>query len=157
MQSQSILSAMKDRCLPPILSHTQACIHLEQAGIIPTQQRVAVVRVLLARPQHLSAEQLTEQVHQHGYRVSKATVYNTLRVLVRANLVREVLIDPTRVFYDSNLKPHAHCYHEDSGELSDLANDQLSLQYLPVLPSNLELVGIDVVLRVRGKTSLSST
>jgi Fur family iron response transcriptional regulator len=123
---------------------------LRDAGVIPTRQRVAIARVLLERPQHLSAEQLIARLHAHGCRgVSKATVYNTLGLFARVGLVREVIADPSRVFFDSNTGEHHHLYDVESGTLTDIDAGQMQLSELPPIPPDLEVAGIEVIVRVR--------
>lgn len=122
---------------------------LDRAGIIPTQQRLRIAHALLNRSQHLSADQLLVLVNQEDRRVSKATVYNTLSLFVRKGLVREVLVDPNRVFYDSNTDHHYHLYNEDTGTLTDTYLDGLPSDISSTLPENTTLVEIDVIIRVR--------
>ena len=83
---------------------------LEDRGILPTRQRVDIAQLLLSRDQHLTAEQVLSRVNTSSDAggISKATVYNTLGVLAREGLIRELAIDPGRVVYDSNLSPHYH-------------------------------------------------
>lgn len=128
-------------------------ILLEEAGILPTQQRLDIARAILARPQHLSADQLLALVNQSSAGVSKATVYNTLSLFARKGIVREIVVDPNRVFFDSNRDAHCHIYNEDSGELTDICADGLLSEALPELPDNTELVNIDVIIRVRRRHS----
>lgn len=123
---------------------------LRSAGVIPTRQRVAIARVLLARPQHLSAEQLITRLHANGCRgVSKATVYNTLGLFARVGLVREVIADPSRVFFDSNTGEHHHLYDVESGTLTDIDGAQMRISELPPIPPDLEVAGIEIIVRVR--------
>ena len=124
------------------------------AGIVPTQQRLQIARVMLSRPQNLSADQLLALVNQNGANVSKATVYNTLGLFARKGLVREVLVDPDRVFFDSNTDPHFHLYNEDTGALSDFNADHL-LPAPPELPAGTTLVDIDVIVRIRNSPASS--
>jgi Fur family iron response transcriptional regulator len=122
---------------------------LQTHGIKPTQQRLQIAEVLFARPQHMSADQVLEQVNQrHGY-VSKATVYNTLGLFTRKGLVREVIIDPSKVFYDSTTHPHHHIYNVDTGMLMDLEHEAINIMGLPTPPAGTEIDGVDVVVRVR--------
>lgn len=128
---------------------------LQTHGVRPTQQRLQIAEVLFAKPQHLSADQVLEQVNQrHGY-VSKATVYNTLGLFTRKGLVREVIIDPTKVFYDSTTHPHHHIYNVDTGMLMDLDHDAINIMGLPTPPAGTEIDGIDVVVRVRPQQRLT--
>lgn len=124
-----------------------------QHGIKPTSQRIEIGRMLLSRPQHMSADQLLSGVNQDTEIVSKATVYNTLSLFVEKGLIRQVIIDSGRVFYDSNTSPHFHLYNEDSGELMDYKAGQMEFGDLPELPDNTTMSGIDVIIRVRNKGS----
>ena len=123
---------------------------LRARGISPTRQRVEIARVLLARFQHVSAEQLLGLVRrERRIAVSKATVYNTLKLFAREGLVREVIVDPNQIFYDSNTSEHHHLYDVTSGALTDIAPDSVRLAALPSLPAGTVVEGIDVVVRVR--------
>jgi len=122
---------------------------LRSHGITPTQQRVEIAQVLFARHQHLSADQVLTQVNARDASVSKATVYNTLGLFAEKGLVREVIVDPAKVFYDSNLDPHHHLFHMDSGTLEDIPVSQVNVDRLPDLPAGLSVEGVDVIIRVR--------
>ena len=122
---------------------------LQRHGILPTQQRIDIAHFLFQAPQHLSAEAVLDGVNGHRDRVSKATVYNTLGLFVRSGLVREVLIDPERVFYDSNTHPHYHVYNLDTCELTDVEADGVRVDKLPRLPDGTALDSLDIIIRVR--------
>jgi len=124
---------------------------LREHDILPTRQRQSIAAVLLARPQHLSADQVLDAVRQEGVSVSKATIYNTLGLFARKGLVREVFVDASKVFYDSTTRPHHHIYNIDTATLIDLDSDCLDVDKLPVLPPNTIIDGVEVVVRVRGK------
>lgn len=131
------------------LNRTQVINRLRQSGINPTQQRVVIGQLLFARPQHMSAEQLLQALQGETTYVSKATVYNTLSLFAEKGLVREVIVDPSKVFYDSNVEHHHHFYNVDSGILTDFGQQSLVLDSMPQLPEGCELEGVDVVIRVR--------
>ena len=122
---------------------------LKAAGIIPTQQRMDIARVVLCRHQHLSADQILDRVKNHGGTASKATIYNTLGLFVKKGVIREVLVDSDRLFFDSNTDDHCHMYNEDTGELTDIYADFPQACTMPGLPAGTELVGIDIIFRVR--------
>ena len=123
---------------------------LRGAGVTPTRQRMQIAGVLLERPQHLSAEQLMARLRERGHdAVSKATVYNTLGLFARVGLVREVFADPSRVFYDSNTHEHHHLYDVDAGTLTDIDPGVLGVHGLGSLPRDVELAGVEVIVRVR--------
>lgn len=124
---------------------------LADHDIKPTLQRIEIASFLFARPQHVAADQVLAEVNRIDDKVSKATVYNTLNLFVEKGLLREVLVDPERVFYDSNNSHHHHIYNEDTGEVSDLQIQAVMLKDPPNLPENLEIVGTDVVIRVRSR------
>lgn len=118
-------------------------------GVAPTPQRLEVAAALLSRPQHLSAEQILQAVNREEPRISKATVYNTLKLFCEKGLAREVNVDPERVFYDSMTGAHHHFYNADTGELTDIAPGQVSFAQLPELPRGTETENIEVIVRVR--------
>lgn len=124
---------------------------LRHHGINPTQQRLEIAQILLARPQHMSAEQVLSEVNQGQAQVSKATVYNTLGLFARKGLVREVIVDPSKVFYDSNVSAHQHYFNVDTGELTDIPGHTMTLPGLPTPPEGTEAVAVDVIVRVRNK------
>lgn len=121
---------------------------LRESGITPTHQRIRIGEVLFSCKQHLSAEEVLVAVNQNDDEVSKATVYNTLGVFAQHGLIREVIVDPSKVFYDSNLSKHHHLYYSDSGELEDIANESVEISKLPELPSDLQIEDVDVIIRV---------
>ncbi|HZX25126.1 MAG TPA: Fur family transcriptional regulator [Woeseiaceae bacterium] len=124
---------------------------LESHGVMPTPQRVDVASILLERPQHLSAEQILERLRERGSRVSKATIYNTLKLFSDKGLAREVNVDPSRLFYDSTTHPHHHFYNVDTGELSDIPSGQVAIMDVPDLPAGTEQESVELIIRVRDK------
>ncbi len=125
---------------------------LQSRGITPTQQRLEIGAILFSGPQHFSAEQVLQLVNEGGAQVSKATVYNTLGLFAEKGLVREVIIDPAKVFFDSNTRPHHHLYDVSTGELSDISADEIAFSRLPSLPENVDVEAVEVVVRVRSRT-----
>lgn len=131
------------------MSRTDIVNLLEDCGVLATPQRVEIAEILLARPQHLSAEQVMEHLSERSSSVSKATVYNTLNRFAECGIVRELNVDPTRKYYDSTTHAHHHFYNVDTGELTDIPADQVELASVPALPEGTTEAGIDVVIRVR--------
>ena len=121
----------------------------EKYGILPTPQRLEIAHILLEKPQHLSAEHIIEKLKAAESGVSKATVYNTLNLFSERGLVKEVMVDPVRKFYDSTTHAHHHFYNVDSGELSDIPDEQIRFQDLPELPEGTERESIEVLIKVR--------
>jgi len=121
---------------------------LRQHNILPTTQRVLIARTLFKQCAHLSAEDVFRLVNAENRHVSKATVYNTLGLFAEKGVVREVIADPARVFYDPNTQPHHHFYDVTSGALTDISADQIHVSGLPPLPAGSVLEGIDVIVRL---------
>ena len=140
---------------PQIYSDSEIALLLRQHGVHPTVQRVALTRALFSRGIHLSAEDLFRIVTASGTHVSKATVYNTLGVLAEKGVIREVIADPNRIFYDPNTSPHHHFYDEVSGELTDVDASEVQITRLPPLPEGAQLQGIDVIIRLRPRSKPS--
>ena len=145
-------SAMEPKTNPQPCTPDVLVRKLQACGIMPTRQRVEIAQVMFARCAHLSADQLLAAVNADAARVSKATVYNTLNLFARKKLVREVLVDPDRVFYDPNTTPHHHFYNVDTGEISDIAADHIAFAQLPDLPLGMVREGVEVVVRIRSGT-----
>ncbi len=121
----------------------------DKFGILPTPQRLEIADILLEKPQHLSADQIIDRLRNGGSAVSKATVYNTLNLFSEHGLVKEVMVDPIRKFYDSTTHPHHHFYNVDTGELSDIPDSLVSFQNLPDLPRGTRRESVEVLIKVR--------
>lgn len=124
---------------------------LREHGINPTSQRLEIARELFAHGDHVSAEEVFGRVNSgesFSGRVSKATVYNTLGIFADKGLIRQVIADPTRVFYDPNTTPHHHVYDIDTNTLTDVASSDMQIHGMPVLPEGTKLEGVDIIVRV---------
>ena len=126
---------------------------LLEHGITPTRQRVEIGLCLFdGANKHVTADQLHERVNHSASEASKATIYNTLSLFARNGLVREVVIDPTRQIYDTNTSEHHHIFNVDTGQIMDVLPGQLTLEGVSELDDNLEIEGVDIIIRVRTKT-----
>jgi Fur family transcriptional regulator, iron response regulator len=124
---------------------------LRNAGIPGTLQRVEIARLMFSQPQHLSADQVLSRIRDRMPEMSRATVYNTLKLFREKKLVRELIVDPERIVFDSNTSPHYHLYDSETGQLTDVHADELQLIGIPQLPAHLQLEEVDIIIRVRGK------
>ena len=122
---------------------------LRAHGINPTHQRIEIAHALYARSEHLSADQVLALVNEEHPETSRATVYNTLNLFVKKGLIREVIVDPSKVFYDPNTQPHYHIYDVRTGHLADIDADCVRVTGLPDLPPGMVTEGVDIILRVR--------
>lgn len=126
---------------------------MERQGIRPTYQRLLVARQLLERQEHLTADQIHERLRDRGIACSRATVYNALNLFVSKGIIREVIVDPGRTYYDSITDPHHHIYNMDTGELTDLDVNAIQLGKAPSLPKGTVLEDMSVVVRVRNSSA----
>ena len=118
-------------------------------GITPTHQRIEIALVLFEQRWHPSADQILAAVNVRYAETSKATVYNTLKLFLEKGLVRELIVDPNKVFYDSNTSVHHHFYDVTSGEITDIPAAGVRIDGLPPLPAGMVTAGIDIIVRTR--------
>lgn len=144
-------SASVERELTP--ARERALIQkLRGAGLRTTRQRVHLAHLLFRQgDRHLTAEMLYAEAQNAQLGVSLATVYNTLNQFLDAGLLREVIVDRTRSYYDTNLGAHHHFYIENTGELIDVASHAVDISDLPKTPEGYKLAGVDVVLRLQAR------
>jgi Fur family transcriptional regulator, iron response regulator len=128
----------------------QVVDRLRRHDINPTHQRIEIAHALFSRREHLSADQILAIVNGRHSETSKATVYNTLNLFLEKKLIREVIVDPNKVFYDPNTEPHYHFYNSDTGELTDIEASRIEVSGLPQLPEGMVTDGVDIIVRIRG-------
>ena len=133
-----------------LYTRDQLVDRLRRHGINPTHQRIEIAHALFSRGEHLSADRLLAIVNGRHSETSKATVYNTLMLFLEKMLIREVIVDPTKVFYDPNTEPHYHLYNSDTGELTDIEASRIEVSGLPRLPEGMVTDGVDIIVRIRG-------
>jgi Fur family iron response transcriptional regulator len=123
---------------------------LKSAGLRPTRQRLALARLLYDKgDRHVTAEQLHQEAAAANVRLSLATVYNTLHQFTSLGMLREVVVEPGRSYFDTNIGEHHHFFDEDSGELADIPGEQVELAKLPAPPSGAKISRVDVIVRLK--------
>ena len=122
---------------------------LRSHGINPTHQRIEIGYALFENPQHSSADEILAMVNARHAETSKATVYNTLKLFRDKGMVRALVIDPNKVFYDPNTSVHHHFYDVVTGELTDIPAAGVHIEGLPPLPPGTVTEGIDIIVRTR--------
>jgi len=124
---------------------------LNRAGLRPTRQRLSLAGLLVGDgcDRHVTAEGLHEAALATGDPVSLATVYNTLRAFCEAGLLREITVDGSKSYFDTNMSDHPHFYWEDSATLTDAPASELEIRRLPRAPDGAEIAAVDVVIRLR--------
>lgn len=122
---------------------------LRQAGLRPTRQRLTLGQLLFGNgDRHVSAEMLHAEAVAAGEQVSLATVYNTLHQFKRAGLLRELAIEGSKAFFDTNTSNHSHFLLEPEGRVIDIPSDQIAVTGLPQPPEGMRISHIDVVVRL---------
>jgi Fur family transcriptional regulator, iron response regulator len=157
--SQPFSAAPEDRERPaPDRAELSACpghdvkARLRQVGLRPTRQRMALARILLGKgDRHVTAEMLHEEATHANVPVSLATVYNTLHQFTDVGLLRQVAVDASKTYFDTNSSVHHHFFIEDRDDLIDISSSDFAVGRLPKPPEGYEIVRIDVVIRVRRK------
>lgn len=128
--------------------YTQVLDQLRGAGLRPTRQRMALAKLLFENgPRHVTAEALHAEAQENTIRVSLATVYNTLHQFTDAGLLKEIVVDSTRSYFDTTTHEHGHFFHAASGQLSDIEG-ALALPELPMAPVGTKIAGVDIVIRL---------
>ena len=130
--------------------YTGALDRLKAVGLRPTRQRLALAKLLFEEgDRHVTAEQLHSEAQSLNIRVSLATVYNTLHQFTDAKLLREVVVEPGRSYFDTNTDDHHHFFHEGDGCLTDIPADSLHVEKLPVTPKGTEVDRVDIIVRLK--------
>jgi Fur family iron response transcriptional regulator len=126
---------------------------LRNSGLRPTRQRIALGRLLFSKgDRHVTAEILHEEAMRVRVPVSLATVYNTLHQFTVAGLLREVAVDGSKTYFDTNVSDHHHFLIENENRLMDIPNSTMSLNDLPEPPEGMEIARVDVLVRLRRKS-----
>lgn len=131
--------------------YAQTITRLRDAGLRPTRQRLALGRLLFdGGDRHLTAEVLHEEAQAAGVSVSLATVYNTLHQFTEAGLLREVVVDSARTYFDTNTSDHHHFFFEENGALMDIDGEGIAVKGLPDAPLGTGISRVDVIVRLSG-------
>lgn len=141
----TVMTSTSDSSRP--FSGIIAC--LKGAGLRPTRQRIALAKLLFeGENRHVTAEELHDEARSAGVSVSLATVYNALHQFTDAGMMREVVVEAGRSYFDTNTSDHHHFFHEDDGMLEDIPSDEIRVETLPAAPSGTSVRRVDVIVRV---------
>lgn len=133
----------------PIRPYTQVLDRLRTAGLRPTRQRLALAKLLFeGGNRHVTAEILHAEAQAAAIRVSLATVYNTLHQFTAAGLLREIVVDSQRSYFDTNMDDHHHFFFEETSQLEDIPGHEVVVSSLPTPPEGTTVKRVDVVVRV---------
>jgi Fur family iron response transcriptional regulator len=126
---------------------------LRKVGLRPTRQRMALGWILFGKgDRHLTAEMLYDEASRAKVPVSLATIYNTLHQFTEVGLLRQVAIDGSKAYFDTNASAHHHFFVEDANELLDIPTTEVILGKTPSPPEGYEIARVEVVVRLRRKS-----
>jgi Fur family transcriptional regulator, iron response regulator len=129
-----------------------AADRLRAHGLRPTRQRMALSSLLFDGPdRHVTAEILHDQARASGHDLSLATVYNTLHQFTEAGLMRQVVVDGDKTYFDTNVSDHHHFFHEDTRRLVDIPVGAVRVEGLPAAPAGTQVARVDVIVRLKGR------
>jgi Fur family iron response transcriptional regulator len=142
---------MNQQFMPaPAITRPEIRAMLRKSGLRPTRQRVALAEILFARGnRHISAESLHDEATVEKVPVSLATIYNTLHQFTEAGLLREVAVDGSKTYFDTNIGDHHHFFVEDDNVVIDIPDGEMGVGQIPAPPPGYEITRVDVVVRLR--------
>lgn len=127
---------------------------LRRVGLRPTRQRVSLGWLLFGKgDRHITAEILFEEASRARVPVSLATVYNTLHQFTEAGLLRQLALDGSKAYFDTNPSEHHHFFLEEEGEVMDMPECGISVDSLPEAPEGMEIAGVEVIVRLRRRAA----
>ena len=124
---------------------------LRVSGLMPTKQRLAVCKILFDRKEtfHFTIEKLKKIVEKNcRKKISLATLYNTVRAFKKSGYLKEISLKGNKTFFDTNIKNHHHFYDEDTSQIIDIKNENVSINNLPSAPSGKKIKEIDITIRI---------
>ena len=131
----------------------QAMNRLNEAGLRPTRQRLALAELLIrTAPRHVTAEELYHEASLAGIHVSLATIYNTLHQFTQAGLMGEVVVGSGQSYFDTTAHAHHHFFDKSTGEIFDVPDDAVDIGKVPQAPAGKVIERVDVVIRIRNAT-----
>ena len=128
--------------------HTE---RLRATGLRPTKQRLSICKVLFNRKEtfHFTIDQLKKIVERNAKKkISLATLYNTVHAFEKKGYLKEISLKGNQTFFDTNTKSHHHFYDEETTELTDIKNENISINNLPKIPNGKKIKDIEITIKV---------
>lgn len=134
--------------------YSKALKCLQDVSLRPTRQRLALAKLLFDEDdRHVTAEVLHQEVNDTGAKVSLATVYNTLHQFTEAGLLKEVIVDSSKTYFDTNVSDHHHIYLKEEEILMDVSAESLVISSLPEAPDGKKVSGVSVVVHMENDSA----
>ena len=124
---------------------------LRSSGLRPTKQRLAICKVLFDAKNtfHFTVDNLKKKIEKNTKsKISLATVYNTVHAFKNNGYLKEISLQGNKTFFDTNATSHHHFYDEDTGDLSDIKNEDISINKLPTAPRGKKIKEIEVTVSI---------
>ena len=124
---------------------------LRVLGLRPTKQRLAICKILFSRKEtfHFTIDQLKKIIEKNGKKkISLSTLYNTVHAFEKKGYLKEISLKGNQTFFDTNTKSHHHFYDEETTELTDIKNENISINNLPKIPNGKKIKEIEIIIRV---------
>ena len=124
---------------------------LRSSGLRPTKQRLLISKVLFGRSDtfHFTIENLKKIIRNNSKaKISLATLYNTIHAFEKNGYLKKLSLKSNKIFYDTNTTTHHHFYDDDTGNLSDIKNEEITLSKVPKTPYGKKIKAIEVILSI---------
>ena len=124
---------------------------LRSSGLRPTKQRLIICKVLFDRKDtfHFTIDDLKKKIEKSTKsKVSLATVYNTVHAFENNGYLKEISLQGNKTFFDTNSKSHHHFYDQDTGNLVDIKNEDISLNKMPTAPKGKIINGLEITVSI---------
>ena len=128
---------------------------LRSSGLRPTKQRLAICKVLFDRKDtfHFTIDNLKKKIEKNTKsNLSLATVYNTVHAFKNRGYLKEISLQGNKTFFDTNSKSHHHFYDQDTGDLIDIKNEDISVSKIPSAPKGKKINEVEVTISVANNT-----
>ena len=124
---------------------------LRASGLRPTKQRIKICDILFNREStfHFSINDLIKQIQNTSEKtISLATVYNTVHAFKKKGYLKEITINETQSYFDTNTSEHHHFFDENEKKLVDIDNEEIEpIKIVKNIPGK-KITSIEVLVRV---------
>jgi Fur family iron response transcriptional regulator len=153
VERQSELQTYPERAILGIALGCDVKVRLREVGLRPTRQRLLLASILFSKgDRHLTAEMLYEEATKTRLPISLATVYNTLHHFVAAGLLRQVAVDGSKTYFDTNTRDHHHFFIEGENAILDIPSTEIKIGRMMAIPDGYEISRVDMVVRLVRKS-----
>ena len=124
---------------------------LRASNLRPTKQRLTICKILFNRKDtfHFTIDHLKKIVEKNiKKKISLATLYNTVHAFEKKGYLKEISLKGNKTFFDTNTKNHHHFYDEETEQLTDIKNENISINNLPKIPNGKKIEDIEITIKI---------